>query len=137
MDITKIKELIDMYPEKGNLPCPVAHFIAAYLGISPLEVGRAATELGVNLYQCQIGLFGYGRKGLSSYKIVGKPVEVPEEVLERIKDTAHDGRISCIELWKIADETGIMRPEIGNAADSLGLKISPCQLGAFDKGVKK
>ena len=136
MDIKKIEELIDMYPEKGNLPCPVAHFIAAYLGISPLEVGRAATELGVNLYQCQSGLFGYGRKGLSSYKIVGKPVEVPDEVLERIKDTAHDGRISCIELWKIADETGIMRPEVGNAADSLGLKISPCQLGAFGKGSK-
>jgi len=137
MDIKKIAELIDIYPEKGNLPCPVAHFIAAYLGVSPLEVGKAATELGVNLYQCQIGLYGYGRKGISSYKIVGKKVEVPDEVLERIKNTASDGRISCIELWKIADESGVMRPEVGNAADSLGLKISPCQLGAFGQGSKE
>ena len=137
MDITKIKELIDMYPEKGNLPCPVAHFIAAYLNISPLEVGDAATKLNARLYQCQLGLFGYGRKGQTSYKIVGREVEVPDEVMERIKTTASDGKISCLDLWKIADESGIMRPEVGNAADSLGLKISPCQLGAFDKGGKK
>lgn len=133
MDNKKIAELIDIYPEKGNLPCPVAHFIAAYLGVSPREVGRAATELGVNLYQCQIGLFGYGRKGKSSYKILGRKVEVPEEVLDIIKSTAVKGRISCLDLWKIADESGLMRPEVGNAADSLGLKITPCQLGAFDK----
>ncbi|HOO38576.1 MAG TPA: hypothetical protein PLU81_00810 [Deltaproteobacteria bacterium] len=137
MDIKKIEELINIYPEKGNLPCPVAHFIAAYLGITPLEVGNAATELGVNLYQCQVGLFGYGRKGKSSYKILGRKVEVPETVIDAIKAKARDGRISCIDLWKIADETGVMRPEAGNAADSLGLKITPCQLGAFDKGSKK
>jgi len=137
MDIKKIAELIDMYPEKGNLPCPVAHFIAAYLNISPLEVGDAATKLNARLYQCQLGLFGYGRKGQTSYKIVGREVEVPDEVMERIKTTASDGKISCLDLWKIADESGIMRPEVGNAADSLGLKISPCQLGAFDKGGKK
>jgi len=133
MDIKKIEELIDTYPEKGNLPCPVAHFIAAYLNISPREVGDAATKLNARLYQCQLGLFGYGRKGQTSYKILGRKVEVPDEVLERIKNTASDGRISCLDLWKIADESGVMRPEVGNAADSLGLKISPCQLGAFDK----
>ena len=58
MDIKKIEELIDTYPEKGNLPCPVAHFIAAYLNISPREVGDAATKLNARLYQCQLGLFG-------------------------------------------------------------------------------
>ncbi|MBT8489589.1 MAG: hypothetical protein KJN62_00935, partial [Deltaproteobacteria bacterium] len=107
MDNKKIAELIDIYPEKGNLPCPVAHFIAAYLDVSPREVGRVATELGVNLYQCQIGLFGYGRKGKSSYKILGRKVEVPEEVLDIIKSTAVKGRISCLALWKIADESGL------------------------------
>ena len=64
-------------------------------------------------------------------------MEVPETVIDAIKAKARDGRISCIDLWKIADETGVMRPEAGNAADSLGLKITPCQLGAFDKGSKK
>jgi hypothetical protein len=137
MDIKKIEELIAIYPEKGLIPCPVAHFIAAYLNRSPREVGDVATTLNTKIYQCQLGLFGYGRKGLTSYKILGRTVEVPDEVLERIKNTASDGRISCLDLWKIADESGIMRPEAGNAADSLGLKITPCQLGAFDKGSKK
>ena len=137
MDNKKIEELIAIYPEKNLIPCPVAHFIAAYLNVSPREVGDVATALNVKIYQCQLGLFGYGRKGQTSYKILGRKVEVPDSVLEAIKAKVADGRISCIDLWKIADESGVMRPEAGNAADSLGLKITPCQLGAFDKGNKK
>ena len=133
MEIKKIEELIAIYPEKNLMPCPVAHFIAAYLNISPREVGDALTELKVKIYQCQLGLFGYGRKGQTSYKIMGRKVEVDEAVLDMIRSKAEGGRISCTQLWKIADESGVMRPEAGNAADSLGLKITPCQLGAFDK----
>ena len=131
MDISKIEELIAIYPEEGMLPCPVCHFIAAYLKISPQDVGEAATQLKSRIYQCQLGLFGYGRKGQSGYKIIGRKVEVPQEVLDLIKAQSVDGRISCTSLWKIADSNGIVRPEVGNAADSLGLKITPCQLGAF------
>lgn len=131
MDTKKIEEMIRTYPEKNLLPCPVAHFIAASLKVTPEEVGDVATALKVKLYQCQLGLFGYGRKGVSGYKIVGRTVEVPPEVLDRIKDTAKDGVISCRELWDIADEAGVLRPEVGNAADSLGVKVIPCQLGAF------
>ncbi len=131
MDTKKIEEMIRIYPEKDKLPCPVAHFIAASLKVDPEAVGDVATVLGVKLYQCQLGLFGYGRKGVSGYKILDRPVEVPDEVLERIRNAAKGGVISCRELWDIADETGVLRPEAGNAADSLGLKITPCQLGAF------
>ncbi|MGC9323216.1 MAG: hypothetical protein ACP5G0_00570 [Desulfomonilia bacterium] len=126
-----LQEMIAIYPENDKMPCPVAHYIAAFLDIPPIDVGRKATELGVRLYQCQLGLFGYGRKGLSSYKILGRKVEVPNEVLDAIRSKARENRISCSELWKIADKAGINRAEVGNAADSLGLKITPCQLGAF------
>ncbi len=131
MDTKKIEEMIRIYPEKDKLPCPVAHFIAASLKVDPEVVGDVATVLGVRLYQCQLGLFGYGRKGVSGYKILDRPVEVPDEVLEKIRNAAKDGVITCRELWDIADENGVLRPEAGNAADSLGLKITPCQLGAF------
>ncbi|HHO75888.1 MAG TPA: hypothetical protein ENN05_05610 [Deltaproteobacteria bacterium] len=127
----KIEELIDVYPEKGKLPCPVCHFIAAFLNITPQEVGEAATHVNARIYQCQLGLFGYGRKGQSGYKILGREVEVPQEVLDMIKAGSADGKVSCTSLWEIADRTGILRVEAGNAADSLGLKIGPCQLGAF------
>ncbi len=133
MDISKIEEMIRIYPQKDILPCCVAHYIASCLKITPREVGDAATTLKVRLELCQLGLYGYGRKGTSDYKILGKPVNVPLEFLENIRATAKDGRISCKDLWDIADTAKIPRPEAGNAADSLGLKITPCQLGAFEK----
>jgi hypothetical protein len=131
MSSEKIVKMIAIYPEKGKLPCAVAHYIAAYLGATPLDVGKEATATGVRLYQCQLGLFGYGRKGQSAYKIVGRKVEVGQEVLDLIRAGVSEGRISCARLWEIADSTGVIRAEVGNAADSLGIKITPCQLGAF------
>ncbi len=126
-----IKEMMEIYPERDKLPCAVAHYIAAYLKLDPLEVGKFATEMGVRLYECQLGLFGYGRKGKSAYKITGRKVEVSQDVLDLIKKDSDEGRISCARLWEIADTTGIIRAEAGNAADALNIKITPCQLGAF------
>ena len=126
-----IKEMMDIYPEKDKLPCAVAHYIAAYLKLDPLEVGKCATETGVRLYQCQLGLFGYGRKGKSAHKITGRKVEVSQDVLDLIKKDSPGGRISCARLWEIADAAGIIRAEAGNAADAMNIKITPCQLGAF------
>lgn len=131
MTSDRIKELISTHPQAGKLPCAVAHFIAAYLKAAPADVGRAATEAGVKLDQCQLGLFGYGRKGRSAYKIVGRAVEVDRGVLDRIRSASAEGRIACAALWEIADASGVARAEAGNAADSLGIKITPCQLGAF------
>ena len=62
MDRKKIEEMIGNSPQKGILPCPVAHYIAHALGVAPKEVGDAATELKVKLDLCQLGVFGYGRK---------------------------------------------------------------------------
>jgi hypothetical protein len=131
MSSEKIKEMLSVYPGRGTLPCAVAHFIAAQLKADPLDVGKAATEAGVKLDQCQLGLFGYGRKGLSAYKIVGRKVEVGQDVLDSIKSGAQGGKIPCLRLWEIAHASGVMRAEAGNAADALGIKVSPCQLGAF------
>ena len=127
----KIQEMIAIYPEDKRLPCAVVHYIAAYLRLDPKEIGSAATEMGVKLYQCQLGLFGYGRKGKSAYKLTGRKVEVEQEILDLIKANVQEGRISCARLWEIADARGIMRAEAGNAADAMGIKVTPCQLGAF------
>lgn len=131
MSYEQIKEMIAVYPLENRLPCAVAHYIAACLKAAPSDVGSAATTMGVKLDQCQLGLFGYGRKGHSSYKILGRKVEVGQDVLDRIRSAAKEGRIPCAVLWKIADSSGVTRAEVGNAADSLGIKIFPCQLGAF------
>ena len=133
MDTKKLEEMIRINPHQGMLPCPVAHYIASVLGVTPREVGDCATAIEVKLDLCQLGLFGYGRKVTrTGYKILGRPVDVPEEALAQIKAAAKDGAIACIDLWAIAARFGFTRPEAGNAADSLGLKVSPCQLGAFE-----
>ncbi len=131
MNIDKIKEMIGHYPEKGVLPCPVAFYIASLLSIAPIEVGKCATEMKIKITQCQLGLFGYGRKGFSNYKVIGKKVEVPESFNALLEKASDNKRISCADLWQIAMDLGITKFEAGNAADALGYKIRPCALGCF------
>jgi len=128
----RIKEMIKTNPEQGRIACAVVHYIAAYLSVPPIEVAKSINEMGLKIYQCQLGLFGYGRKGVSSYKVIGQKVEVPEAFNELLKREAEgEDRVSCEILWGIAEEIGITRFEAGNAADALGFKITPCQLGCF------
>jgi len=132
MDMIKIREMVQRYPESHKLPCPVAHFIAQLLAVDPNEVGQAADDLKTKITFCQLGLFGYGRKGVSAYKILGRKMDLPGEIKARIRAAASkDNTITCRELWEIADAEGIFRVEAGDVADSLGLKIVGCQLRAF------
>ncbi|MDD5306230.1 MAG: hypothetical protein PHU25_02805 [Deltaproteobacteria bacterium] len=131
MDTDRITTMIAANPDE-TLACAVAHYIAASLAVDPRDVGEAANQRKLKLAACQLGLFGYGRKGASDYKILGRKVGLDREILDRIMArAAPDKTITCRALWDLAAECGIMRAEAGNAADSLGLKISACQLGAF------
>jgi hypothetical protein len=126
----QIVERIQIYPHDG-LPCPVAHYIAAELGIAPLEVGQTADELGVRCTMCQLGLFGYAVKGRPAYRVRTPMDEVPRALEQAIRSAGVDGRVSCAALWRIADELDFSRLEMGNAVEALGIKVKPCQLGFF------
>lgn len=126
----EIAAQIEIYPEK-DLPCPVAHFIAAQLDVAPIDVGRTADELGVRVGMCQLGLFGYAQKGRPAYRIRQPMEHVPEDLADAIQEAVVEGRVSCIALWQIAKRFGLSRLEIGNANEGLGLKVKPCQLGFF------
>ena len=126
----EIAARIEVYREE-ELPCAVAHYIAAQVGVTPLEVGRTADELGKRINMCQLGLFGYARKGKPAYRIF-KPLEdVPEDLAAAINEATTDGRISCAALWKIGKEFDLSRHEMGNAIEGMGIKVKPCQLGFF------
>ncbi|MEN6472439.1 MAG: hypothetical protein ABFD81_00300 [Syntrophaceae bacterium] len=132
MDMIKIREMVERYPEAHKLPCPVAHYIARLLSVDPNEVGQAADDLKSKITFCQLGLFGYGRKGVSAYKILGRKVDVSQAVIDRVRAAAsQENSISCRQLWEIADTEGVFRVEIGECANTLGLKIVGCQLRAF------
>ena len=126
----QIAARIEVYPE-GDLPCAVAHYIAADLGVAPIEVGNTANEIDVRITMCQLGLFGYAVKGKPAYRIFKAWTDLPEGLAAAMQAAASEGRISCAALWKLGKQFDLSRHEMGNAAEGLGLKVKPCQLGCF------
>lgn len=112
--------------EEG-LPCAVAFEVAKGLGVPPEEVGFTADRLEISLIRCQLGLHGYGpgRKRV-------KPADaVPPELEARIRDRLTYGKLPCKAAWLIAEEMGLQKLAVSSACEALGIKISNCQLGAF------
>ncbi len=113
---------------EGRLSCPLAFKVARRLDVSPQQVGEAANELDVRISRCQLGLFGHGSdKG----KSLEPAQEVDEELEARIKDRVVEGSLPCATAWEIASELTMKRLDVANAAESLGIRITQCQLGCF------
>jgi hypothetical protein len=117
--------------EGGRLPCVTAHQIAASLGVSPTEVGAAANELGVRIWACQMGLFGYGEKTSPEYRLVRPAESVPDGLATDLRGALANGRLPCATAWAVADRYGLSYLEVANVVEALGLKVAPCQLGCF------
>jgi hypothetical protein len=113
--------------ENGKVACAVAHAIAAQFGVAPSEVGKAIDLLEYRLFRCQLGLFGYAPEK----KIVKAVMEAPEALRNLLRQRAVEGRISCLDCWDMSRELGIGKMEVSGACESLGIRIKPCQLGAF------
>ncbi len=56
---------------------------------------------------------------------------VTQDVLDKIKEAAANGRLTCPEARRIADELGVQPKIIGQACNELKIKISGCALGCF------
>ena len=56
---------------------------------------------------------------------------VSQDVLDKVKKAAADGRLTCPEARRIADEAGVAPKEVGQACNELKIKISGCALGCF------
>jgi hypothetical protein len=75
-----------------------------------------------------LGLFGYGsNKG----KSLEPAQEVGEELQARIEDGVVEGGLPCASAWDIASELTMKRLDVANATESLGIRITQCQLGCF------
>jgi hypothetical protein len=51
---------------------------------------------------------------------------------EAIKKKAKDGRLPCAVCFKIAEDFGISKGEMGKILNEMKIKISQCQLGCFE-----
>ncbi len=129
-----LQEEIEAGLENDQLPCPTAFEIARRLKVKPLQVGEACDDMDVRLSRCQLGLFGYGPKAEGKHKIVRAAENVPDELSAALRQAVDkDHNLSCAAAWKIASALGVERLAVSGAAESLGLRIMPCQLGAFKK----
>ena len=54
-----------------------------------------------------------------------------EDVKTRIRAAAPEGKIPCATAFRLAEELGISRKDLGNLLNELRIKIIQCQLGCF------
>ncbi len=113
--------------QKGELPCAVAFDIATQLAATPAEVGKAADLANCRLVKCQLGLFGYtpDKKRVTAAEAVDQPLK------KAIMGALQNNRLPCESAWRIADRLQLRKMAVSNACEALGIKIKPCQLGAF------
>lgn len=122
-----IKEQILKRTKKDELACAVAFKIAHNLGVKPSEVGKVADLLDYRLVKCQLGLFGYK----PGHSIVEAKLPDNEKIIDAIKEGIVNERLSCKTAWEIAVRFDVHKMTISNACEAMGVKVKPCQLGAF------
>lgn len=122
-----IKEKINRHARQGELACAVAFKIAEELGVSPADIGITVDLMDQRLNKCQLGLFGYqpDKKAVRAKAPINGPMEAA------IRDALVDGRLACRVAWDIADRFQVPKMAVSGACEYLGIKIKPCQLGAF------
>ena len=122
-----VRAEIEKRCDKRGLPCAVAFDIAAATQRAPREVGRTADLMNLRLIKCQLGLFGYG----ADKKIVKARAAEDDRLADAIRDAVVGERLPCRQAWEIAARFNLPKLAIGGVCEGLGVKIKPCQLGAF------
>jgi len=54
-----------------------------------------------------------------------------EELRSRIRAAASGGKIPCAAAFRLAEELGLSRKDLGELLNELRIKIIQCQLGCF------
>jgi hypothetical protein len=112
---------------REEISCAEAEKLAAELAVSLADVGRTLDAREVRIVRCQLGLFGYNGKG----KAVTPAPHVEAAMRAAIAAALADGRLPCRAAWDIAGRLGVPRMAVSCACEALGIRIKPCQLGAF------
>ena len=54
-----------------------------------------------------------------------------EKIAQKVKSLSKDGKISCKQSLKLAEEEGVSSRELGELLNELKIKVMGCQLGCF------
>ena len=122
-----IEARIREYTKDNDVACAVAFKVVEELGISPSEVGKTIDLMNFRIVKCQLGLFGY--KPHNRIIEPARPDNI--EIEDAIKNRLADGRLPCKTAWEIAKQFSVRKMTVSSACEAMGIKIKPCQLGAF------
>jgi hypothetical protein len=122
-----IADKIKTHAKSGSLSCAVAFDIANAIGVAAADVGKTLDLLNFRLVKCQLGLFGYEPEK----KIVKPAVSVAADLQAAIEGALVNDRLPCNSCWEIAARFNLRKLAVSSACEALGIKIKPCQLGAF------
>ncbi len=123
----ELKQKLQQKIEDGKISCAAAHALAVELNVVPEKIGIAIDLMEARIHKCQLGLFGYQPE-----KCIVKPAATPfPEVETAVNDNLEKGRIACEKCWQIADRLGKKKMDVSSVCESMGIKITKCQLGAF------
>lgn len=126
----RIAEAIRRKSSDGKLACAAGEEISKELKVSIPEVGVTTDLLELKIKECQLGLFGWGKKPRHG-KDIEAAASVPDELKTALEKAAANGTVTCPALWRIAGRLGVNRKAVAAACETLGLKIQSCQLGTF------
>ncbi len=110
-----------------TISCADAEDIALKLHKTMPEVGAVIDLLEAQIKKCQLGIFGYQPR----HKILAPAKTIVPEIETAIRGRLIEGRLSCAAVWEIAAAFAQPRMNIAALCEALGIKIRPCQLGAF------
>jgi len=111
----------------GEISCANAADVAKKLNTEMDVVGVNIDLVELHISKCQLGLFGYGPEK----RIVKAAVLVAPELERAIRIALVHDCLPCIAAWGIADARQLPRMDVASACEKLGIKIKPCQIGAF------
>lgn len=124
---TNVAAAVKEKSKNREISCAGAFKVASDTNVSPAEVGFTVDALEISIVKCQLGLFGYRPQK----KVVKSAQSVSEKLKTAIGSASREGRLPCSAAWQIAAELGMAKMEVSSACETLGVKIGPCQLGAF------
>ena len=123
----EIKNHIEIRSKNKEIPCRLAFEIIEDIGVLPAEVGKNIDLMNYKLIKCQLGLFGYTPKK----KIVTPQDTTNRDLITAIQNALVNEKLSCANAWEIATRFQVSKLTVSSIAEAMGVKIKPCQLGAF------
>ncbi len=111
----------------GKLSCADAAAVALICRKSMFEVGAVLDMVEISITKCQLGLFGYH----PHQKILTPLQSVDPKIEQAIRIRLVNKRLPCEAAWEIAEAFSLPKIHIASTCEALGIKIKPCQLGAF------